>query len=384
MTPTPTPMSVQTARPEDEARVAAAHASSSGHHHHHLPTLHGHRLGHSTLRHSPNPDTATSSNNHDGGEASTAHADWMHDVEPWPATFHAGFEPIPDLPGLGGMPAWVGAGALTSAHENGERAGESNGHVPLPGMSHSPSQSDSSYSSGSSTGQSSVSPPLPRTPAPAHTPTPPTHPPRRHQAAAAPKKGGGPCPPSAWRHEGLDERRGVGAHAAHGADLAGECIGEGWVSFICGFQSNHLSFFYDSVSFPLGLSRALLEAEAVEVEVEGDTAPSLRVLRWRCSRRSAVSAGASSGASRASLPHCGFICAHHSMGAPALTSSVALLPAATCVVEDLALAIFGRSSFLISFSLDASITFDFISSSIPPPSHHLLPPESRLHSTPQN
>ncbi|KAJ7095023.1 hypothetical protein C8R44DRAFT_989581 [Mycena epipterygia] len=59
--------------------------------------------------------------------------------------------------GLGRMPAWVGAGALTSTHEHGERAGESNGHAPLPGMSHSPSQSDSLYSSISSAGQSSVS-----------------------------------------------------------------------------------------------------------------------------------------------------------------------------------------------------------------------------------
>ncbi|KAJ7110394.1 hypothetical protein C8R44DRAFT_260129 [Mycena epipterygia] len=41
--------------------------------------------------------------------------------------------------------AWMGAGALTSAHENSERASESNGHAPLSGMSHNLSQSNSSY-----------------------------------------------------------------------------------------------------------------------------------------------------------------------------------------------------------------------------------------------
>ncbi|KAJ7132582.1 hypothetical protein C8R44DRAFT_774217, partial [Mycena epipterygia] len=158
------------------------------------------------------------------------------DVEPWPAKFHpglcapyrAGFEPIRDLPGLGGMPAWVGAGALTSAHENGERAGESNGHAPPPGMSHSPSQSDSSIASLS---------PLPRTLAPAHMPIPPTHPPRRHQAAAAPKKVG-------WTS---DERRGVGVHTAHGADLVGECIGE--VTFL---SLAILCLSFRGVALPLG------------------------------------------------------------------------------------------------------------------------------------
>ncbi|KAJ7082573.1 hypothetical protein C8R44DRAFT_822910, partial [Mycena epipterygia] len=101
------------------------------------------------------------------------------------------------------------SGGLTSAHENGERAGESNGHVSPSGMSHSP------------------------------------HPLIRHvdiKQRRYQKKVVAPALPRHGRHEGLDERRGMGVHAAHGADLAGECIGEGWVSFICGFSLSAIIF----------------------------------------------------------------------------------------------------------------------------------------------
>ncbi|KAJ6603560.1 hypothetical protein DFH09DRAFT_394721 [Mycena vulgaris] len=69
------------------------------------------------------------------------------------------------------------------------------GDAPPPGMSYSPSQSDSSYSSVSSAGHSLPPPPRPPTPpppTPTPNPPPPTHllpqPRHRHQAAAAPRK----------------------------------------------------------------------------------------------------------------------------------------------------------------------------------------------------
>ncbi|KAJ6572712.1 hypothetical protein DFH09DRAFT_401539 [Mycena vulgaris] len=139
----------------------------------------------------------------------------MPDAVPWPAVIHAaffaqvwctyraGFEPIRDLPGLGalpvvgGIPAWVGAGALTSTHENGEHAGESSGHAPPPGMSHSPSPSDSSYRSISSAGHSSVSS-VPASYSHSHPHAYTTHSSATSTSSSgSTKKNGGPCPPSA-------------------------------------------------------------------------------------------------------------------------------------------------------------------------------------------
>ncbi|KAJ6518404.1 hypothetical protein DFH09DRAFT_1098587 [Mycena vulgaris] len=194
-------------------------------------------------------------------------ADWMPDTGPWPAVFHAaffaqvwctyraGFEPIRDLPGLGalpavgGIPAWVGAGALNSTHENGEHAGESNGHAPPPVMSYSPSQSDSSYWSISSAGHCLFRPCL-------VLPLPPTrllHPLIRHvdiKQRQHQKEVVAPALPRHGRHEGLDERRGVGVHAAHGARLAGECIGDGWGAAFCTQSSGSCDVSFVASSAP--------------------------------------------------------------------------------------------------------------------------------------
>ncbi|KAJ7093671.1 hypothetical protein C8R44DRAFT_890585 [Mycena epipterygia] len=165
-----------------EPRVAAAANSSSGHHHH-LPTLHG--LGHSTVRHSPSSDTTSShsqdSANSQDADASTLHADWTPDAGP---AFHAAFyaqvwctyrtgssasaiSRAECAARGGGTPAWVEVDATTGGQGH---AGESGSNEP-PGMSHSPPQSNSSYSPplhlhSILTPHTSSPPPAPRAPSP--------------------------------------------------------------------------------------------------------------------------------------------------------------------------------------------------------------------------
>ncbi|KAJ7082272.1 hypothetical protein B0H15DRAFT_803360 [Mycena belliarum] len=232
---------------EDQERVAAAN-TASGHapssHHPHI-THRGHkRRSSKNIARSQSQAPAEALNAGGGGGGGG-----MPDVGPWTATFFAAFYaqmwctycaglgPIRDLPTSASLRcASLGNGSSTlslNTSMTGSGSGSMAASTVVPTspasstMRHSPSQSDSSYSSGAGRAAEGASRKHQRQ----------QHPEQHQEKVVAPPAAARPRP-----DEGVDVGFGVGVYVEDGAEFVGESFGEGWGeqggSRVCGWADD--------------------------------------------------------------------------------------------------------------------------------------------------